>query len=458
MANELNFSLPQKKQGKSVSNILVILLLLMVLGVSGANLWLMRTPGKTNTAVAGEMLDQAQLKELAGKLTNRNMYEAAAGVWEEYLRWGGIDQQEQARVLYRMGDLWLQADKPREAIGYFYRSEMVCKMPELEPQINARVQECLEKAGQFAVLRYELLERSSFKPGPDQAAQVVAELAGDKITAAQLDKMIEDRIDIQLQQYATVATPEQLSQQREALIYQITSPQQKLQFLQGMMMEAALYREALARKLDEDAKVKQQMRRTTQQFLAQKLLEKEVEPKINVTDGDMQTYYQANMTNFITPAQASISHIHLADKQQADQVITRLKAGEEFAVLAAELSLDESTKEKAGVIELEIGRDYFIPGIGRSKILDEKVFHSEAGTLVEEPIEGEKGWHVVLVRNVTPEQQRTFEQVKQEIFTTLTGQKRQELQQKLIDELMDKYEIVIHREVFQDKQAPKMDK
>ena len=289
MAEELNFSLPKAKQGKSFSNILVILLLLMVLGVSGVNLWLMLTPAKANMAVAGETLSQTELKELAGKLTNRNMYDAAAGVWDEYLRLGGIDDQEQARVLYRMGDLWLKADKPQEAIGYFYRSEMVSKVAELEGQINAKVQECLEKAGQFAALRYELLERSSFKPGEDEAAQVVAELGGDKITAGQLDKMIEEQIDMQLQQYAAVATPEQLSQQREALVNQITSPQQKLQFLQMKMMEAALYREALARELDEDAKVKQQMRRTTQQFLAQKLLEKEVEPKINVTENDMQT-------------------------------------------------------------------------------------------------------------------------------------------------------------------------
>jgi len=458
MAEELNFSLPQNKKGKSVNSTLVILLLLMVLGVSGANLWLMQTPAQTGTTVAGETLNQAQLPELAGKLANRNMHEAAAGVWDEYLRLGGIDEQEQARVLYRIGDLLLKADQPRKAIGYLYRSEMVSKVPDLTEQINTKVQECLENAGQFAALRYELLERSSFKPGEDEAAKVVAELAGDKITAGQLDAMIEDQIDVQLQQYAAVATPEQLTQQREMLVNQITSPQQKLQFLQMTMMEAALYREALARKLDEDAKVKQQMRRTTQQLLAQKLLEKEVEPKINVTESDMQTYYQANKKNFITPARAAISHIHLADKEQAEQVITRLKAGEEFAALAAELSLDEATKAKGGAIELEIGRDYFIPGIGRSAVLDEKVFASEPGKLLDEPIEGENGWHVVQVRSVTTEQQQTLEQVKQEIYQTLTGKKRQELQKQLADELMNKYEIVIHQELFQDKQQPETDK
>ncbi|MCP4710415.1 MAG: hypothetical protein GY869_17470 [Planctomycetes bacterium] len=458
MTEELNFTLPAKKQVKSTSSILVILLLLIVLGVSGANLWLMHNPTGTSTATKGEVLDQAKLKELAGKLTNRNMYQAAAGVWDEYLRLGGIDQQEQARVLYRMGDLLLKAEKPREAIGYFYRSEMVSKVPDLAEQINAKVQECLEKAGQFAALRYELMERSSFKPGEDEAAQIVAELAGDKITAAQLDTMIEDHIDMQLQQYAAVATPEQLNQQREILVNQITSPQQKLQFLQMAMTEAALYREALARELDENANVKKQMRRTTRQFLAQKLLEKEVEPKINVTESDMQTYYQANMTNFVIPAKASISHIQVTDTEQANQVITRLTAGEDFTALAAELSLDEATNEKGGIIELELGRDYFVPGIGRSAVLDEKVFSSKAGTLLDEPIEGENGWHVVLVRSVSSDQQQSFQQVQQEIYQTLTGQKRQELQQQLADELMDKYEIVIHQNIFLDKQPPTVPK
>jgi len=272
-----------------------------------------------------------------------------------------------------------------------------------------------------------------------------------------LNALIEEQIDVQLQQYAGIMTPEQLKQQKENLVAQVTSPQRKLEYLQGMMMEQALYREALAQELDEDIKIKRQLRRLTQQFLAQQLLEKEVAPRINITESDMETYYQANMDQYIRPPQARISHIQLAEKEQAQQVIERLDQGESFAELARELSLDENTKQDGGVITGEIVAGQYVPGIGQSGILEEKVFLSDPNTVLDEPIEGENGWHVILVRSVTDYQQRTFEEAAPEIYSTLYNQKKQELQRQLAEQLMDKYEIVIHREAVLGKQTLKKD-
>ena len=454
MADELNFKLPRSKQRRSISNVLMVILLLAVLAVSGANLWILIVPGDSNI-LKNEVLGPAQLEELAQKLAARNLPAAAAGVWTEYLQTGALDDEQRARVLYRIGDLLLKAEKPQEAIGYFYRSEMVRKLPDLEEQITAKLQECFEQAGRFAALRYEIMERTSYQPKDDESQVVVAEMGPEKITAAELDALIEEQIDAQLRQYAALTTPEQINQQKESLMAQITSPQQKLQFLQAMMMEQALYREALAQELDEETSIKQRMRRLTQQFLAQQLLEKQVTPKINITNSDMQTYYQANINQYLSPARARISHIQLAQKEQAQQVIEKLNQGENFADLARELSLDENTKETGGEIAEEITVSQDIPTIGRSEQLEQKIFASAPDTVLAEPIEGENGWHVILVRNVTAEQQQPYQQVEQEIYQTLHQQKNQELQQLLIDELMDKYDIVIHREALVDKQTPK---
>jgi hypothetical protein len=351
MAEELDFSLPPAKQRKSLSGAIVVLLLVAVLVVGGVNLWMALSGPSQDITATGE-LGPEQLKELAGKLTARNLHEAAVGVWQEYLHGASLSKQEKAQVLFRIGDLLLKADKPKEAIEYFYRSEIVAPMDELASQINAKVQECFEKAGEFAALRYEIMQRSSFQPTGDEATEVVAQIGPEKMTAAQLDALIEDQIDARLRRFSAMLPPEQARAQKEAIVSQFTNPQQKLQLLQGIMAQEALYREALAQKLDEEAVTKKQMRNVTRDFLAQQLLEGETTGKVNITESDLQTYYQANKDKYVT---------------------------------------------------------------------EEK-------------------------------EQKSFDEVKHEIYQTLFQQKNQQLQQQLIESLMDKYNIVIHREAFQSKE------
>ena len=42
MADDLNFTLPRSKQRRSISNVLMVFLLLAVLAVSGVSLWIGR--------------------------------------------------------------------------------------------------------------------------------------------------------------------------------------------------------------------------------------------------------------------------------------------------------------------------------------------------------------------------------------------------------------------------------
>ncbi len=450
MTDKLDFSLPAPKVRRSAANAVIIILLLAVLAVGVVNLvgGEFGRNGGGDQVVTTEGLSAKQIEELAGKLESRNMYASAAEVWQEYLAATSMSGEGKARLLFRIGDLYLKADQAEKAIPYFYRSEMVEKVSDLEPQINAKLKESFEKAGQFAALRYEIKERTGSQGEQEGAGTVVAEIGQDKITAAGLDGMLERQIDAQLSQYAAMADPEEMKQQKQAMLSQINNPQNKVQFLQGMLAQEALYREALARQIDTDPQVKELLRDTNRRLLAQQLLEKELADKVAVSESDLQTYYQANQANYLTEKEARISHILLAEEQQARDVIERLNKGEDFAALARELSLDTATKESGGEIAAAVTEGRAIPGIGKNEELASKIFGGETGKVLAEPVKTDKGWEVILVREVTGPQQKTFEEVKQEIRSTLTSQKRQEAQQRLIEPLMDKYNIILHRDAI----------
>lgn len=87
--------------------------------------------------------------------------------------------------------------------------------------------------------------------------------------------------------------------------------------------------------------------------------------------------------------QANARHILVETEEAAQEVITRLNAGEAFADLAAELSTDTGSAANGG----ELG--FVSPGAFVAPV-DEAVFSLPIGE-VSEPVESQFGWHVVEV-------------------------------------------------------------
>ena len=79
---------------------------------------------------------------------------------------------------------------------------------------------------------------------------------------------------------------------------------------------------------------------------------------INVTDEELAKHYQENIASFTETAQRRISHILIEfnddeslAKTQAQAVLSRLNQGEDFAVLAKEVSSDTFSGENGGDLE-----------------------------------------------------------------------------------------------------------
>ena len=243
-------------------------------------------------------------------------------------------------------------------------------------------------------------------------------------------------------------TAEQLNEQKKQASTQLRDPRAKQEFLQNWLAQEVLYRQALEEKLGEKPEVKRLVHALTRDTLGRQLMNEQLASRINITDGDLQTYYAANKETYVEPARAKISHILVGEAEQANELLKRLKDGADFAATAKEFSQDESTKNDGGRIAEDVLSGSHVPGIGDANDINASIFKAEPPVVLDRSFKTDKGWEIIKVEGKQPERQKGFDEVSQQIAMQLLRQKQADVQRQYIDEMMDTHKVVIHTSVL----------
>lgn len=300
MSDKVSFEMPKREQ--KISNLVpVIIILLAVLIVIGVvNIILVSIPSLTegrNSKNPG--LTREEQKDLALKLQKRALNQGAVQAWKEYMDMAGLTPKERANIWYTIGKLHQEAGNYEEALVSYYTSESISKVKELEQEIGRKISECLEALGKFAALRLELTERVGLEEQKEKGDVVVAEIGPEKVTNADLDRKIEQYIELVISQYAAYMDPEALNKQKEELFKQFSGDQGKMRILNQYIIEEILYRKAREEQIADDPKTRALLKATEKQILAQQLLTKKVAELVKISESDLVTFYEANKGKYI---------------------------------------------------------------------------------------------------------------------------------------------------------------
>lgn len=170
--------------------------------------------------------------------------------------------------------------------------------------------------------------------------------------------------------------------------------------------------------------------------LANTNLQEKFEEDTKISEDEMKKYYEENKDDFYTDT-VTASHIliktidddgnELSDakkkeaKKTAEEALAKVKAGEDFAEVAKEYSEDSSASSGG-----ELGT------FGRGKMVTEfedAAFAMKAGE-ISDIVETEYGYHIIKVTERV-DKQETYDDVKDQIKTTLASEKYTEYVEKL---------------------------
>jgi foldase protein PrsA len=176
----------------------------------------------------------------------------------------------------------------------------------------------------------------------------------------------------------------------------------------------------------------EQAREEIRDRLIQEKLFEAVTKDVEVTDGEINEYYEKNKAQFTQPASREVRHILVKTKAKADEVHAELQDGASFAALAKEVSQDTSTKDQGGKLPITKGSTV--------APFDKTAFRLEAGEL-SAPVKTQFGWHVIeALSPVKREKVTSLEDVKDSIKQQLEQQEKNEAMQKWVRDLEKKYE------------------
>jgi len=379
--------------------------------------------------------DAKKQLDFAETLAAKGLKKEAVTAFDDYLKTAKISAIEAAKLLYRMGAMNMEALDYEKALYYFYKAEAADPNAGFSSQLNEKLIECLENLGLTSQAQYELSQRVTSgqqQQKAESAGAVLAKVGDEEITETEINEAIK-------------AIPDWA---RENFMY----GEGRLEFVRQYATTQALYKKAKRMGLEQDAEGRRAVREITKKLLVQKFLENQLKGKMDISPTDIETYYEASKDKYRQNALASVSMIKISNEKQAANALRRLKVGADFAKMAEELSEDENTRLKAGLIEPDIEKGSDIPGIGYSKEASEAIFSKKEGEITDH-IKIKDAYYIFRLNSLFPEKQLSFAEVKDSVEYDFKNKKIQEQMQVLVKNTLQEQQVEIYEDRILGKEA-----
>lgn len=190
-----------------------------------------------------------------------------------------------------------------------------------------------------------------------------------------------------------------------------------------------LHQEAESQGLHEREDIARKLRRTRSNLLVSTIIDEKV-GRMNITDDMLREEYGQWMREF-AGTEYKASHILVDDEEEALDALDRLAAGEEFAAIAEEISVDPLSGPKGG----DLG--WFSAEMMVEEFAD-AVRGMDPGSTTGSPVKSSFGWHIIRLDETREAEPPGFDAMRGQIQQFLMSQQIQ----GYINDLRSKADIV----------------
>jgi TolA-binding protein/parvulin-like peptidyl-prolyl isomerase len=217
----------------------------------------------------------------------------------------------------------------------------------------------------------------------------------------------------------------------------------QLQVLDIIATEEVFYQKALDMNIDKTKEVADRLADLDRRFYLQEYYRRNVTDLVQMTEADMEDYYNENLRLFFNAPNITIHYIQTASQQDALDAIEELNAGTSFAEVSDKYNQNTYAKGLRGVIK-NVRLNGNIPGVGNDLELEALIQESAIDSAqVYGPLQSTNGWHIFRKISEIPGRQKSFPEVKNEIEQRLRPIKERELLEQVREQLKQKYAVVI---------------
>ncbi|ABK62643.1 MULTISPECIES: peptidylprolyl isomerase [Clostridium] len=156
--------------------------------------------------------------------------------------------------------------------------------------------------------------------------------------------------------------------------------------------------------------------------------------QVELTDKEVEDYYNANKSNFVVGEMISAKHILVDTEELAKEVAEEIKNGMTFGDAATKYSTCPS-KAQGGNLG-KFGKGQMVPEF------EEAAFNLEIGK-VSEPVKTQFGYHLIQVEEKQEATEKSFDEVKDLIRTNLLQERQKVKYATTVEELKKKYNVEV---------------
>ncbi len=239
---------------------------------------------------------------------------------------------------------------------------------------------------------------------------------------------------------------EVLAEKSPYLRARYASPERRRELLDELVKVELLALEASRRGLDASDEIVN----TKKQVMIQQMMKAEFEDKVklsDITDQEIEAYYNAHPSEFNKPAQVRASHILIKDEAKAKKVLKQVLAAPNdhklFRELVAAQSEDAATASRFGDLQFLSMPEHRVEGEPEVPEAVVRVAFelTESAPVHPELVKSDAGFHIVKSHGQRKAIARSLEEARRPIQHKLWREKREALVESFVKSLREKAKI-----------------
>lgn len=219
---------------------------------------------------------------------------------------------------------------------------------------------------------------------------------------------------------------------------EVATEEGRKRLLDEMVAGELLYLDAKEHNFEEEAEFKKMMENAKKGLLERYAIQRLLQ-ETTATDEEIKEHYEKHKNAYVSSEEVKARHILVNDEEKAKKIKEEIENGLDFSEAAKKYSTCPSKEHGGDLGSFAKGR--MVPEF------EEVAFSLKVGEL-SDLVKTQFGYHLIMVDEIYPAHEKSLEEVSQQLYQMITGEKQGKVYAEKLKELKSKYHVELNIEAL----------